>query len=218
MSSYPDATNATPARSCSLAARWARLRYLVRSDLHRYGEGSSFRVFCRHYLRNPGFRFTAWHRFRCALTGIPGMRLGFAQWVSWQLHEMEIRFGITIPIQAELGPGFYIGHSGGIVLHQDVKIGRDCNLSQGVTIGLSSRGRHFGVPTIGERVYIGPGAKIFGNITIGDDVAIGANAVVTRDVPSGSVVIGAPARVVSDKGSDGYICHTDYGDPSPGAR
>lgn len=42
----------------------------------------------------------------------------------------------------------------------------------------------------------GGGCKVLGPITIGDDVVIGANAVVAKNVPSHSVVVGAPARIV----------------------
>jgi serine O-acetyltransferase len=62
-----------------------------------------------------------------------------------------------------------------------------------------------GAPMIGDNVYIGPGAKIFGAITIGDGVAIGANAVVHRDVSPGVTVGGVPARVISEKGSQGLV-------------
>jgi serine O-acetyltransferase len=154
-----------------------------------------------------------WHRFRNAIEGLPGVRFGFQQAISWHLHSMAIRFGMTIPMETAVGPGFYVGHFGGIVVHQEVRIGRDVNISQGVTLGLASRGPRFGCPTVGDRVYIGPGAKIFGNITIGSDAAIGANAVVTRDVEPGSVVVGMPARKISEEGSFGYICHTGYGEP-----
>ena len=123
---------------------------------------------------------------------------------------MAIRFGISLPPQTELGPGFYIGHYGGIVVHPEVKFGRNCNLSQGVTVGLASRGDRFGCPIVGDRVYIGPGAKIFGAIEIGDDAAIGANAVVTRSVGAFSVAVGVPARVVSNRGSSGYIANINY--------
>ena len=49
---------------------------------------------------------------------------------------------------------------------------------------------------IGDRVYIGAGAKIIGGITIGNDVRIGANAVVTRDVPDNATVVCAEPRVI----------------------
>lgn len=71
------------------------------------------------------------------------------------------------------------------------KFGHDCVIFQQVTVGsntlIDSKG--FGAPIIGNRCYIGAGAKIVGKVRIGDDVRIGANAVVTRDVPAKSVVL-----------------------------
>jgi serine O-acetyltransferase len=113
--------------------------------------------------------------------------------------------GIDISLHSDVGPGFYIGHYGGIVVGAHIIIGRNCNISQGVTLGITNRGKRAGVPTLGDNVYIAPGAKIIGNITIGDRAAIGANAVVVCDVPATAVVVGVPARVISFKGSDGYI-------------
>tara|TARA_B110000305_G_scaffold203835_1_gene233025 strand:- start:91 stop:312 length:222 start_codon:yes stop_codon:yes gene_type:complete len=67
-----------------------------------------------------------------------------------------------------------------------------------------------GCPTIGNNVYIGPGAKIVGVVQIGNDVAIGANCVVTKNIPEHSVVVGIHGVVVSDQGSVGYINRVDY--------
>lgn len=50
---------------------------------------------------------------------------------------------------------------------------------------------------IGDNVIIFAGAKLIGNATIGDNVVIGANAVVTHDILSNSVAVGAPAKVVN---------------------
>ena len=49
---------------------------------------------------------------------------------------------------------------------------------------------------IGNNVYIGQKAIILRGVTIGDNVIIAAGAIVTKDVPSDSVVAGVPARVV----------------------
>ena len=78
------------------------------------------------------------------------------------LDHYKYKFGIGIPFITEIGPGFYVGHFGGIFVYPDSKIGRNCNLSQGVTIGNANRGKNKGYPTIGDNVYIGPGAKIIG--------------------------------------------------------
>jgi serine O-acetyltransferase len=78
-----------------------------------------------------------------------------------------------------------------------------------VTIGLSNRGEgKIGAPIIGDNVFIGPGAKLFGNITIGNNVAIGANTVITKDIPDNSVVVGSQSKIISSKGSSGYVNHT----------
>src|SRR6266487_3213199 len=75
---------------------------------------------------------------------------------------VEIVAGITLPYQASIGPGLYIGHYGNIILSTGAVIGHTCNLSQGVTIGVSGRGERRGVPRIGNRVYIGANAVVVG--------------------------------------------------------
>ena len=107
----------------------------------------------------------------------------------------EILTGIELPCEATLGRRFRIDHFGGIVISGDAAFGDDCVIRNGVTVGLKHTGNR-GAPTLGSRVDIGAGAKILGPIRIGDDVAIGANAVVLIDVPSNSVAVGVPARVL----------------------
>ena len=50
--------------------------------------------------------------------------------------------------------------------------------------------------TIGNRVFIGAESVVLPGVTIGDDVVIGANSTVTHDIPSNSVAVGSPARVI----------------------
>lgn len=54
----------------------------------------------------------------------------------------------------------------------------------------------FGRIKIGNNVHIGTNAVIMPGVTIGDNVIIGCMAVVTRDIPSNSVAVGVPARVI----------------------
>ena len=89
--------------------------------------------------------------------------------------------------------------------HFDDKIGKNCNISPGVNIGKANRGKNKGYPTIGDNVYIGPGAKIIGAVKIGNNVAIGANTVVTKDIPDNACIGGVPARILSMEGAEGYV-------------
>lgn len=122
-----------------------------------------------------------------------------------RLRHYQFKYGIQIPSRTKIGRGFYIGHFGGIVVNGATVIGKNCNISQGVTIGQANRGPRKGCAIIGDNVYIGPGAKIVGHVNIGNNVAIGANAVVTKDIPDNAVVAGVPARIISMDGSEGYI-------------
>lgn len=120
---------------------------------------------------------------------------------------IEVTTGIDIPKHADIGKGLYIGHFGGIIVNPDVKIGDYCNLSQDITIGIGGRGEKQGCPTIGDRVFVGPGVRIIGPIAIGNDVAIGANAVVTKDLPDLAVAVGVPAKIISYRGSQDFVAY-----------
>jgi serine O-acetyltransferase len=118
-----------------------------------------------------------------------------------RLRKAGARLGFTIPANV-FGPGLSIPHPGTIVVNDRARVGRACRLHVGVVIGAS--GGIPGAPEIGDRVYLGPGAKVFGAIRIADDVAVGANAVVNASVvEAGVTVAGVPARVISRKGSAG---------------
>ena len=49
---------------------------------------------------------------------------------------------------------------------------------------------------IGNRVFIGADSVVMPGVMIGDDVIIGANSTITKSIPSGSVVVGSPARII----------------------
>ena len=177
---------------------------LQKSDLYRYYANTGFKTFLKAYFLIAGFRFMYWHRLASWTSEKPLLRWLFLL-SRFQLSRYRFKLGIDMPWTTEVGPGFYIGHQGTIVVNGRSRIGRNCNISHGVTIGMIAYGKNAGSPQLGDRVYVGPGAKIIGNVVIGDDVAIGANCVVTHDVPAGSVVVGIPAQVISTNGSKGYI-------------
>ena len=122
----------------------------------------------------------------------------------WQKN-IEILTGISIPASAKIGHSFYIAHFGGIILNSKAIIGTNCNISQGVTIGVSGIGDKRGVPVLGNNVYIGANSVIAGKIFIGNDVLIGGCTLVNVDVIENGVVVGVPSVLISDKGSKGYI-------------
>jgi serine O-acetyltransferase len=126
------------------------------------------------------------------------------------LRRYRYKFGISIPYNTDIGPGFYIGHFGGIVVNSEAAIGKNCNINPAVTIGTTYGGKYPGTPRILNNVYLGPGSKIIGGITIGNNAAIGANCVVTESIPDNAVAVGVPGKVFSLKGSANYIINTDY--------
>ena len=109
----------------------------------------------------------------------------------------------TIGRNADMGPGFVILHSVGVVINTNVRAGHNLVIYHCVTLGAE----HNKSPILGDNVYIGAGAKVIGGVRVGSNVKIGANAVVTKDVPDGATVIGIPARVVRMNGVP--VAHTD---------
>ena len=177
------------------------LRYYIVSDAFRYLAEESAKIWgvIKLYILIIGFRYCVWLRICNYLHSRLLLRpLWFFSYI--RLRHLTYKSGIQIPYNTSIGPGFYIGHFGTVVI-----IGKNVNISPGVNIGQANRGSKQGSPTIGDEVYIGPGAKIIGSVIIGNNVAIGANAVVTKDIPDNAVVVGIPARIISTKGSEGYV-------------
>ena len=113
-------------------------------------------------------------------------------WLVYRLIETLV--GISLPKDAVIGPGLRIWHFGGIFLHNDVRIGANCTLRQGVTIGNRQEGGP--VPVIGDDVEFGCYAQALGGVRIGNGCRIGAMSVVLTDMPDGSTAVGVPARII----------------------
>ncbi len=51
-------------------------------------------------------------------------------------------------------------------------------------------------PIVGNNIIIGAGAKLLGPVIVGENTKIGAGTILTKDVPSNSVVVGNPGKVI----------------------
>ncbi len=108
-------------------------------------------------------------------------------------------FGIEVSPKVQIGGGLFLPHTVGTVIGAS-RIGNNCTIMQGVTLGTSVPDMGFDAslrPIIGDDVLIGSGAKVIGGITVGNHAKIGANAVVLEDVPAYALAVGVPAKVLS---------------------
>lgn len=101
-------------------------------------------------------------------------------------------YGINLDQSANIAPGLYINHFGGIEV-RNCTIGPHCNIQQHAKLG-PAENTDMG-PVIGERVWIGAHSRICANVKVGDGAAIGVGAVVTQDIPSHCLVLGNPGRI-----------------------
>lgn len=107
------------------------------------------------------------------------------------------KYHIQIPLN-KTGYGLRIMHlsgGGGILLNVH-SIGNYCGFNSGVLLGDNGENA---LPTLGDYVAFGPGAKAFGRITIGNNVFVAPNSVVTKDVPDNAIVGGVPANIIKYK-------------------
>lgn len=116
----------------------------------------------------------------------------------WKIVRFLFANKIFIDDQAEIGKNFKIVHAIGVAIGA-AKIGDNCTIYQNVTIGANYKEDCIGnkFPIIGNNVKISPGAVLLGPIKIGSNTIIGANAVLTKDVPSNSVIRGMPSKIIS---------------------
>ena len=174
---------------------------IMYQDLYRYSGKSDFISFIKFFFLNPGFKFTFYLRKINSSNRV--VRIFYKLFY----RRMMKKYHFQIPYQTVIKEGFYIGHFGRIIVNHRVVIGKNVNISTGVTIGQSNRGKKEGTPIIGNEVWIGTNAVIVGKIKIGNNVLIAPNSYVNFDVPDNSVVIGNPAVVHHKENAiEGYVC------------
>lgn len=150
------------------------LKCQIESDFFRHYGDSKPQLFWR--IRNVALFCTIVYRKAHFYTGRKGVlnRIRSVYW-RYRLNKVSRKYLFQIPYPVEIGFGFNLVHFGRVIIAPSVKIGNNCNIFTGVTIGSTVRGSKKGVPTIGNNVWIGPNAAIVGGITISDNVLIAAN-------------------------------------------
>ena len=132
------------------------------------------------------------------------------------MHELLGKHGENFNIAAnvwfdygyntEVGENFYANHdcvfldTNKLIFGNNVFIAPQCGF---YTAGhpldalLRRRELEFAKPIrVGNDVWFSGGVKVLPGVTIGDNVVIGAGSVVVHDIPSNSVAVGDPARVI----------------------
>ncbi len=170
-------------RNFSHRAR-ARLRLLRRDIQTVLDRDPAARSVAEIIFCYPGFHAVLLHRISHSLWQRRVHLL--ARWIS---HVSRFLTGIEIHPGAEIGENFFIDHGMGVVIGETTRIGRNCTIYQGVTLGGVSLHKGKRHPTLEDNVIVGVGAKVLGPNTIGEGSRIGAACVVICDVPAGSSVV-----------------------------
>jgi serine O-acetyltransferase len=150
-------------------------------------------------LLSPEFHAVVLFRIYSALS-----RCKLTDWLAFILYSLsKIIYRMDIHRHAQIGGGFRIVHLGALVIGGHVRCGSNLTVQSGVTIGEARPG--YGMPRLGNNIYIGTGAKVLGNITLADNCIVGANAVVIDSFDSSGVIVGIPASLKKNSGK-GFIC------------
>lgn len=114
-------------------------------------------------------------------------------WYLQRKNKLGNKIGFKIP-RNTFAEGLMIYHHGGIIINEDVKVGKNAVLHGSNCIGNDGFPRSK-VPVIGDNLDLGIGAKVIGNVTLGNNIKVGANAVVTRAFTNDDLtLVGIPAR------------------------
>lgn len=169
-------------------------------DLYRY-YGDKGESFAKRILRPTELKYIALFR-KAEKCKFKPLKLYYTV----KLKLMSYKTQIQIPARTKIAEGFYIGHTGRVIINPDAVLGKNMNVSTGVTIGVENRGNRKGAPVFEGNCWIGANSVVVGNVKIGEDVMIAPLTFVNFDVPPHSIVIGNPAKVIyKENATEAYI-------------
>ena len=100
-----------------------------------------------------------------------------------------ISAGAIVNAQAKVGFGSIVNTAA--IIEHECFLDEFVHIAPGATLA--------GNVSVGKRSFVGANATIKQGITIGDDVIIGAGAVIINDIPSNSIVVGNPGRIIKTR-------------------
>lgn len=113
--------------------------------------------------------------------------IGVQHWVLTHLYKMHIAKTARVSFGTKLDKTNPRG----------IHIGEESYLASGAIMFSHDFSRAMKIDTyIGKKCFIGANAIIMAGVKIGDEVIVGSGAIVTKDVPSNSIVAGNPARII----------------------
>ena len=123
-----------------------------------------------------------------------------------RIFVLRLRFGVIMVTILSWEKIFYANHNlvildcARVTFGNHVFVAPNCGFyTAGHPIDFKRRnqGLEYAYPiTVGNHVWIGAGVQIMPGVTIGDNVVIGGGSVVVKDIPSNSVAVGNPCKVV----------------------
>ena len=125
--------------------------------------------------------------------------------VKWPVHftsKVLAPENITKGILCDPGDNInnYIQANNGIIFGSNIELGPGVSIISSNHKANNLREHTKGKPiTIGNNVWIGANSTVLPKVSIGDNVIIGANSLVNKDIPSNSVAVGNPCKVIKQK-------------------
>lgn len=102
---------------------------------------------------------------------------------------VAVMAGVAINADSRIGD-LAIVNTGAIVDH-DCVLGAACHIGPATALA--------GGVTLGERAFLGVGARAIPGVTIGADTIVGAGGVVVRDLPDAILAVGVPAKIKGNR-------------------